>query len=229
MEHGAQFRRLASVFCLVMAPALIVGAFVVAPFGNDETGKEIVSSVAANQWAYTWVPVVLAIAVLLLIAGVVTAIGLAAPRAPYLAYIGGGMAIAGYVALMSTFTAPQVALALSAAGVSPEQAATVIDKLNGGSVVLNLLSVVFVAGHILGTTILGVALVRARVVAIWAGALVVVSQPIHLVAHIIESKPADLVAFTLLGIGFWAVALRVWRTAPAPARHLATAPVPTPA
>lgn len=229
MELGGQFKRVASVFCLVAAPAVIVATFVVAPFGNDETGKEIVSAVAANQWAYTIVPVALTIGILLLIPAVMTAIGLAARRAPYLAYIGGGMAIAGYVALPSTFAGPQAALALSAAGVSPDQAAAVIDKLLSGSVVLNLLSVVFVAGHILGTTVLGVALIRARVVAIWAGALFVVSQPIHLVAHIVESKPLDLVAFSLLALGLWAVAARVWRTSPSPARNLATSPAATPA
>ena len=229
MDHGAQFRRLASVFCLVVAPAVILGAFIIAPFGNDETGKEIVSAVSGNQWAYTVVPVALTVGILLLIPAVVTAIGLAAPRTPYLAYIGGGMAVAGYASLLSTFTGPQVAMALSAAGVSPDQAAAVIDKLASGSVVFNLLTFVFVAGHILGTTILGVALIRARVVAIWAGATIVVSPPIHLVAHVIESKPADLVSFGLLAIGLWAVAVRVWRTEPTAARQLATAPAPRPA
>lgn len=229
MEHGAQFRRLASVFCLVAAPAVIVAAFIVAPFGNDETGKEIVSAVVPNQWAYTVVPVALSVGILLLIPAVMTAIGLAAARAPYLAYIGGGMAIAGYVALPSTFVGPQAALALSGAGVSPEQAAAVVDRLLTGSAVLNVLSVVFVVGHILGTTILGVALIRARVVAIWAGALIVVSQPIHLVAHIIESKPADLIAFSLLALGLWAVAARVWHTGAYPVRSLANSAAPTPA
>lgn len=229
MEHGAQFRRLASVFCLVAAPAVIVAAFVIAPFGNDETGKEIVGAVAANRWAYTVVPVALTAGILLLIPAVMTAIGLAAVRSPYLAYIGGGMAIAGYVALPSTFLGPQAAMALSAAGVSPDQAAAVIDKLMSGSVVLNVLSVVFVAGHILGTTVLGLALIRARVVAIWAGAMVVVSQPIHLLAHLIESKPADLVAFSLLALGLWAVAARVWRSGRAAARTVATNPAATPA
>ena len=226
MEHGVEFRRLASVFSLVAAPAVILGGFVIAPFGNDETGKEIVSAVASNQWAYTVVPVVLTVGILLLIPAVITAIGLAARRAPYLAYVGGGMAVAGYASLLSTFTGPQVAMALSAAGVSPDQAATVIDKMNSGSIVFNLLTFVFVAGHILGTTILGVALIRARVVVWWAGAMIAVSPPIHLVAHIVESKPADLVSFCLLAVGLWAVAIRVWRTEPVAAQQLATAPTP---
>lgn len=229
MEHAAQFRRLASVFCLIAAPAVIVGAFVIAPFGNDENGKEIVSAVAANRWAYTVVPVALTVGILLLIPAVVTAIGLAAARAPYLGYIGGGMAIAGYVALLSTFAGPQAALALSAAGVPPHQAAAVVDKLLTGSVVLNVLSVVFVVGHILGTTLLGVALIRARVVAIWAGALVAASQPIHLVAHIVESKPLDLVAFSLLALGLWTVAVRVWRAVPSASHNVMSSPVATPA
>lgn len=229
MEHAAQFRRLASVFCLVAAPAVIVAAFVIAPFGNDETGKEIVSAVAANRWAYTVVPVVLTVGILLLIPAVVTAIGLAAAGAPYLAYIGGGMAIAGYVALISTFAGPQAALALSGAGVPPDQAAAVVDKLLTDSAVFNLLSVVFVVGHILGTTLLGIGLIRARVAAVWAGALVAVSQPIHLVAHIVESKPLDLIAFTLLALGLWMVAVRVWRAAPSTSRDRAPKPAPTPA
>ena len=206
MLTPVRLRRLLSAACLVFAPTLLVAAFALAPFGSDDTSSEIVGIVKHNQTAYTIVPVLIAVAVLLLIPALIAVIRLAATRAPYLAYIGGGLAIAGYVSLLPTMMVEQTAMAMGRAGVPDSTAASVLDRLSDGSLVLGILMGIFVAGHILGTTVLGIALIRARVVALWAGAAVAVSQPLHFVAHIIEVKALDVVAFGLLAVGLFAVA-----------------------
>jgi hypothetical protein len=211
MPNPTRLRRLLSAACLVVAPTLLVAAFVLAPFGSDDTSSEIVALVEHNQTAYTAVPVLLAVATLLLIPALMATIRLAGIRAPYLAYIGGSLAIAGYVSLLPTMMVEQTAMAMSRAGVPASTAASVLDSLSDGSLVLGILMGVFVAGHILGSTILGIALIRARVVALWAGGAVAVSQPLHFVAHIMDVKALDIVGFGLLAVGLFAVAAVILR------------------
>lgn len=73
---------------------------------------------------------------------------------------------------------------------------------------------VFVVGHIVGMILLGIAVARARVVPLWAGVAIAVSQPFHLVsAVIVPSRLMDLtLGWGLTTIGFAMVALAVLRT-----------------
>lgn len=72
---------------------------------------------------------------------------------------------------------------------------------------------VFVVGHILGLVLLGVAVTKARVVPLWAGAAIAVSQPFHLIfAVILPSRLLDLtLGWGLTTVGFAAVGLAVLR------------------
>jgi hypothetical protein len=59
----------------------------------------------------------------------------------------------------------------------------------------------FVIGHIVGTVLLGLALLRSRAVPAWVAVALVVSQPVHLVSFVTGLAWLDLVA----GWGFTAV------------------------
>ena len=75
----------------------------------------------------------------------------------------------------------------------------------------------FVAGHVLGTVLLGIAMFRSGAVPRWAAVLTVVSQPVHFIAAvIITSHPLDFAAWTMNAIGFAASALALPKT-PGPA------------
>jgi hypothetical protein len=66
----------------------------------------------------------------------------------------------------------------------------------------------FVAGHLLGTTLLGIALWRARIAPTWLAIGLTVSQPIHLASVMTGIRPVDLVGWGLTAVGFtWAA----WR------------------
>lgn len=61
----------------------------------------------------------------------------------------------------------------------------------------------FVVGHLLGTTLLGIALVRSRAVPAVIGWLLAVSQPLHFVAFVIlGSRWLDAGAYLLTALGF---------------------------
>jgi hypothetical protein len=57
----------------------------------------------------------------------------------------------------------------------------------------SLLITIFVLGHLIGTTLLGIALWRARVAPTWLAVGLTASQPIHLASVMTGVRPVDLV------------------------------------
>ena len=75
---------------------------------------------------------------------------------------------------------------------------------------------IFVMGHVPGTVLLGIALVRSGRVPAWAGWVTAVSQPLHFVATVILGSPqVDFVAWCLTAVGMAVVAQALLRE-PAP-------------
>jgi len=65
----------------------------------------------------------------------------------------------------------------------------------------------FITGHILGTVLLGTALLRTRTIPAWAAWALTISQPLHFVFAVITPVRAlDAAAWGLITIGFAAVA-----------------------
>jgi hypothetical protein len=72
--------------------------------------------------------------------------------------------------------------------------------------------VIFVAGHVAGTVLLGLAMWRVRSIPRWAAVATVIAQPLHFVAAVIvASHPLDLVAWGLNAIGFAAAGVAIAR------------------
>jgi hypothetical protein len=89
-------------------------------------------------------------------------------------------------------------------------AATVAGMYESVHPSLDVATGIFVAGHVIGTVLLGVAMWRSRVVGRWAAGLTVVSQPLHFVAAIIVvSHALDLVAWGMQAVAFGAAGLAV--------------------
>ena len=76
-------------------------------------------------------------------------------------------------------------------------------------------AITFVVGHIIGVILLGVALLRGRVIPAWAAWALIVSQPLHVVfAVVIPSNGLDAAAWALTTVGFAAAANAVARRSP---------------
>ena len=71
----------------------------------------------------------------------------------------------------------------------------------------------FIVGHLLGMVLLGIAVVRARLVPWWVGAMIVVSQPVHVIsAVVVPSRALDVLGgWGVTTLGFVFVALAVLR------------------
>ncbi len=98
-------------------------------------------------------------------------------------YLGGGLAIVGFVSLLGVIALDGVALEMGGRGTSRADMLAVLDPATNQDPIVITMTMLFVAGHIVGTTLLGIGLYRARIVPVSAAAVVAVSQPVHFVAH----------------------------------------------
>lgn len=132
--------------------------------------------------------------------------------APVLATVGAGLT---FVAFVMAGSLGSTDLLVHVMGREGHDQATIIDVVNQLSAhPINGIGIgVFVIGHIIGMILLGIAVARARVVPVWAGVAIAVSQPFHLIsAVIVPSRLMDLtLGWGLTFVGFTVVALAVLR------------------
>jgi hypothetical protein len=86
--------------------------------------------------------------------------------------------------------------------------ATVTKLLENLHPVTAVAGIFFVLGHVVGTSLFGIAMWRSRAVPRWAAVATTISQPIHFVAAVILASHAlDLVGWGLTAVGFAAAAV----------------------
>jgi hypothetical protein len=177
------------------------------PYHTTDSMTTMADKVAAHQGAEQAVLWLSLVAAFTLVPGTI-AIGVMAVRAaPRLGTVATVLAVAGFSALPGIVAADQMALGGTKAGLSPGAVAHLLDQVNAEPTVA-LAGIVFVAGHVLGVLLLGIALWRAGVVPAWAGLLLAVSQQLHAVFAVgIPNSLLDACAWGLTAVGY-AVAAR---------------------
>ena len=94
---------------------------------------------------------------------------------------------------------------------SPASTGRLLDSI-GAIPAMGLAENLFVAGHILGLVLLGVALWRGRAIPAWAALLIAASQVLHFVfAVIVPVHALDGLAWGLTAVGFAVAALTLAR------------------
>ncbi len=196
------------------------------PYDGTDTPAQIFAKLVAvpgYQTAVVWLGMAVALCGC---AGALAVAWLIRRRTPVLTTIAMVLAVPGYLALFAggsfgdllsyvTRTVPgidyQTAFQLgSGMESSPQSSAT---------------GLIFVAGHLFGTTLLGVALWRARIAPTWLAIGLTVSQPIHLASVMTGIRPLDLLGWGLTAVGFaWAA----WRLSRLPNDEFDLPPLRTP-
>ena len=162
------------------------------------------------------------LACLTLVPGVIYAGRVVGRTSPRLAAVATVLLVLGYISL-SWLTVGDAYLLFGVRHHLP--AATLVAMYNGVHPAASVAEGLFVAGHVLGTVLLGIAMLRGRVVPTWAAIATLVAQPIHFVAAVVVGSHAlDLVGWGLNAVGFAALSLALlrltddqWAPAPAPA------------
>jgi hypothetical protein len=139
-----------------------------------------------------------------LIPGAYAALSLARPYAPALTAWTAAFLIPGYLGMTTLVAGDAATVAAARIGLDAATTTRLTDEIMALTAVPVM---VFVAGHIVGTVLLGVLAFRARLMPRWAAALMALSQPLHLVAHTLSAGWLDLLAWgmTALGMGFLAL------------------------
>src|SRR4051794_28184275 len=174
------------------------------PGYTAETGTDVAAAVAAapgRQTAVVWLGYA---AMLLLVPGVLAVAGLTREAAPRLTWWALALVVPGYLSLGALVAGDATLWSGNAAGLGESAVAALYDHPHPAMIVG---LAVFVVGHVVGTVLLGAALLRSRrVPAVFAWALTI-SQPLHFIALVILGlQPLDVFAWCLTAIGMAAAA-----------------------
>lgn len=217
-RQRAGFDRWALAVITPIGPLAIAIVRGILPYKTLDSNTTVAAQVAAHQGTEGLVVWLTFIAMLTLIPGVIT-VGLLARRgARRLGTVG---LVVSYAAFMSLFWstvagADNVALAAARIGVSPALTGRLLDSM-GAVPAIGFAANLFVAGHILGLVLIGVALWRGHIVPSWAALMIAASQVLHFIfAVIVPVQALDGAAWGLAAVGF-AVAARALVRDPDPA------------
>jgi hypothetical protein len=220
LATAQRVRDLRTLWRVLIAIALPIGPLLVTitrwimPYWTTDDGPTMVSKSLAhldrlNTMAWLSLFMVPALVISLLAIGYVARRG-----APVLATIGAALSFLAYVNWSATGNTDFLMLTAGQAGVDPATINKVLDATANHHPVAAISGFGWVIGHILGTVLLGIALLRAKKIPTLAGIAMIVSQPVHLVAAVIvPSRVLDVVAgWGLTTVAFAVVAVVILRT-----------------
>ena len=206
----AQASRWLMAALLPVGPAAIAVLRLVMPYNTADDSATIVTKVAAHQQAQSLIVWLGFLGLLTMVPAVLWVARLtrrAAPRTTTAALV---LLVPGYLSI-GLLVAADAALLFGVrehvdAGVLARQ----FDGVHPTAIVADAM---FVAGHVLGTVLLGVALWLSRAVPRWAAVAAIIAQPLHFVAAVIlANHPLDFVAWGLNAVAFAVAAVALVRS-----------------
>jgi hypothetical protein len=200
-------RRVAAAICVVAAPVMGGALRALVPSVTETSAGATFAAFHANLGQ---AQAELAVAVLASLALPFFVLGLyrlGVRGAPVLSGLGCVLALIGWEAVAFITAGDALMYELAARGGSP-----VIWAHYMANPAVAVMMIIFVAGHLAGTALLGIALWRARTVPLWAAAVIIVGDFGHLLAHTIGNRVLDVAAFGLLTLGCAAAARAILRT-----------------
>ena len=132
-------------------------------------------------------------------------------RSPKLATIGGSLHLVGWIAIVGVLMGDVIAVQMVARGTPTADQVELYRRIMSSVPVIALNIVATL--HVIGGTLLGIALWRTRVVPLWAGVAATLAQPIHFVSNIAGILPIDVLTWIALSAAFAPVAAVVLRSA----------------
>lgn len=194
---------------LPIGPAAVAVLRFVLPYSTTSSSSEVAREVAAHQTAQNAVVWLGFVAMLTLVPAVLAVGKVARQESPRLAALSVALLVPGYLVLGWLVASDAAVLFAVREGLSVDVAAEAYESLHPGMLVAGG---IFVVGHVVGTVLLGCALLRGTTVPSWAAIAVIVSQPLHFVAAVIvPSHELDLLAWGLNAAGFAVVSVAMLR------------------
>jgi hypothetical protein len=205
-------RRVGQAAALLLAP----WAFVIANAGDawttrhgesDMTAKGALEISAAHPSLDKWLTFAAMIGCLLLIPAVLGAMSLVREGAARLGLVGGVLVITGYACYFGMLFQGFATIAMAQHGGATSDHVAIQDLTTNQGFFISV-ALTFVLGNIVGTFLLGLALIRARAVPKWAG-FAIIAWP---VLHILGGSWGEVVGAVVEAIGLAVVGLRLLRS-----------------
>jgi len=211
--------RVLAAVILPIGPVAVAMLRFILPYTTADDSSDAVRLIEAHQTAQSAVVWLGFLACLTLVPGVIFAGRVVGRTAPRLAATATVLLVLGYLS-MAWLTVGDAYLLFGIRQDLP--AASLAAMYEGVHPAATVAAVLFVLGHVVGTILLGVAMLRGGVVPVWAAVATIAAQPIHFVAAVIVPSPTlDLIGWGLNAVGFAALSFAVLRMdddewAPAP-------------
>ena len=213
LADGADLRhasRILAALILPIGPLAVAGLRYVLPYFSASTPRETAADVMAAQGRQSAVLWLGLIATFTLLPGVLAVGRLTRRGAPKLTAAAMVLVVPGYLALTYMIGSDLVLWTGAHAGLDVSSLTSLAETLHPTS---NVAIAVFVLGHVIGTVLLGLALLRSRTVPAWAAIVTVVAQPLHFVALVIAgSRELDFAAWASNGVAFAVVGYAILKT-----------------
>lgn len=197
---------------LPVGPAAIAVLRLVLPYYTAEGTAATLAAVEAHpsrQSAVIWLAYV---GILALVPGLFAAARVCRDAAPRMTTWALALAVPGYLSLSIFVGYDQLLWSLAASDLSTTEALAVAQAVHPA---VDVSIGVFVLGHVIGTVLLGLAMLRSGRVPAWAGWAIAVSQPLHFVATVILGSPeVDFIAWGLTAVGMAMVARALLKLPP---------------
>ncbi|MCK2214686.1 DUF4386 family protein [Actinomadura sp. ATCC 31491] len=176
--------------------------------GGDETGAQTLALAAAHPGLYRLGSVAAMLGSLLMVPAALGAHRLLAGRSPRLGTTGAVLMAGGYVCYFAIAFTGVIELAMAERGGPVPDYAAVLDRgqddLTGLWVFL-----LFVLGNLVGTLLLGAALLRSHRVPAWAAVAVLAWPPLHVAGLVAGSEWFEVAGGVLQAVGLGAAGIRL--------------------
>jgi hypothetical protein len=192
-----------AVVCLVVGPLGQLVQYLVSPVNEGASPSEQVTAAAAHGSAMG-VAVVLDVLLLLIMPAVLYAGVVAGGTRSRLAVAGTALSFASVLGAGYLLASDVV---IRAAAAQPDHATAVgtVSAFEHSAVVTGL-TVLYLAGHLIGFILLGIALIRSRAVPTWAGIALCVSPVAEMLGEAAGLTVLAATGFALLAVAFGACA-----------------------
>ncbi len=197
---------------LPLGPAAIAVLRLILPYYTAENTAATLAAVKAHpgrQSAVIWLAYV---GILALVPGLFAAARVCRDAAPRMTTWALALTVPGYLSLSMFVGYDQLLWSVAASDLSTRDAVAVAEAVHPA---VDVSVGVFVLGHVIGTVLLGLAMLRSGRVPAWSGWALAVSQPLHFVATVILGSPeVDFIAWGLTAVGMAMVARALLKQAP---------------
>lgn len=186
------FWRILTAVVVTAGPASIWLIRAIMPYWTTDDPAVLVAKSLENPGTMNIILWLGLLAMPVLLGGVLGIAYVARRGAPILAMVGAVLSFVAWSQGGATVNADYLVTRLGESGFTQNEIVLIGDALQMGTVAM-VSGLIWVAGHIVGMVIIGIALGRAGIVNWWVATALMVSQPFHLIAAvIIPSRLLDL-------------------------------------